>query len=112
MDIKWFLPKGAASSDEYISISSQGFGFSYKFIKNYNLQKKEFVKFGPDPDDEYKFHVGFPEIKEQHCWELQGHKKGTSRTVKAYEFINDTQILKKIKDDKELHPYQRRFPII
>ena len=111
MTVKLFIPKHTSHYDEYISIAPQGFGFSAKFIKNNNLSKKNFVEFGNDNNDEYRFYVGFPDEKKLSCLELQGFKGSSNRQVKASEFINEYPILKEIKNDKNLHSSQRRFEL-
>ena len=110
MGVKIFVPPHTSKFDHYLSISTQGFGFSAKFIKDNNLGKNKFVQFGEDTENKFKFYVGFPENNSESCFELQGHsKKNFNRTVKAGFFINSNDILKEIKNDKSLTAQQRRF---
>ena len=110
MGVKIFVPPHTSRFDHYLSISSQGFGFSAKFIKDNNLGKNKFVEFGEDTENKFKFYVGFPENNSESCFELQGHsKKNFNRAVKAGFFINSNDILKEIKNDKSLTAQQRRF---
>lgn len=113
MVVKIFTPPNTSLHEHYISLQSQGFGFSAKFIKDENLKDTMYVNFGHDTEDDFKFYVGFPEKKDENCFELQGHsKKNMNRTVKGGYFINQNTILKQIFKDKNLTPQQRRFPLI
>lgn len=113
MGVKIFTPPNTSLHDHYISLQTQGFGFSAKFIKDESLKESIYVNFGHDTSDDFKFYVSFPNKKDETCFELQGHnKKNLNRTVKGGYFINQNIILQQIFKDKTLSPQQRRFPLM
>lgn len=111
MTLVVFTPSHTSSHEEYVSLTKSGFYFSSKFLKNNNLQDKLFIVFYNDSEDIYKFYCEFLDKKNVHSLSLIKKKGIRTLQVKATEFINESKILKNIRDDKILKPHQRKFQI-
>ena len=106
MTLVVFTPSHTSSHDDFISLSKSGFYFSSKFLKNNNLQNKLFVVFYTDSEDIYKFYCEFLDKKNVNSLSLIKKRGIRTLQVKATEFTNRTEILKNIRDDKNLKPQQ------
>lgn len=101
MVIRKFLVMRTPSQDEVLNISTRGFYFSSKFIQNNNLLNKNSLTIYWDDDDPYWLGFEFFDDKNIGTTKLlkSGHQNSRGRSIKGMEIINQSKILKSIKDD-------------
>lgn len=102
MAFRKVIIENAPSTQNIVTISASGFGFSAAFIKSYRLENKASVCFYFDDEDPYK--IGFEfhdDIGVSDSLKLTHGSDSATKRVGATGIINKSRVLKSIQSDSD-----------